>query len=336
MSKHINLLLWIPLLYAVLFFTFSVLIISNEQIAFEQFVLEKQSNYASDSAIDELLVASDISTDYGNGDVMKVEPSLAANDFAHTLCLDFGYIPTESTLNKVKQENVRALLVCAWDGVYAYYKQQTETHAYELKQTPKIPYFYTNEKTNEQYCLTLDPNKGYWDYEGLEDVNDPESDVVYKLHDFDTYAKKPTEDRQRVAINERVADILNWALFNTYTADTASTTVAIPALSNTIRGDQPIKGPAVVAVVKGNNEVFTTAAVAESIAGAQIENTDHVVGYTFTHGPNKLTGKMWAYQSFWDKHNELVQAAIPDSGRYFDDPFAAASAGYNDLNLYDE
>lgn len=336
MAKYFNILLWIPLLYAVLFLSFSVVIIVNEQISFEQFVLEKQSNYASDSAIDELLVASDISTDYGNGDVMKVEPSLALNDFAHTLCLDFDYVPTESTLNKVKQDNLRALLVCAWDGIYAHYKQKTETHGYELKQTPKIPYFYTNDKTGKQYCLTLDPNKGYWDYDELKNPSNPSKGTVYKLHDYDIYDEKPSEDRQRVAINERVADILNWALYCTYTADTSETKVAIPALSKTIRGDQPVNGPAVIAVVKGRKSVFTSAIVAESIAGAQIENADPVVGYTFEKGPNKLTGKLYAYQSFWAKHPELVDASIEDSGLYFDSAFEAAAAGYNDLNLYDE
>lgn len=329
MSKHINVLLWIPLLFSVLFFTFQMTIIINEKVEFEQFVLEKQANYASDSAIDELLVASDISTDYGNGDFMKVEPSLALEDFAHTLCLDLGYIPTEYNLNLVKQENIRVLMVCAYDGLYANYKMRTETHAHELHQTPKLPYFYTDKNSGTQYCLTFNPEKGYWDYFDGD---------TYKLHDYDIYDNPPSLDVQKTAINDRIANVLNWALYETYEQDKNEVSVELPALAETIKGEQPIEGPAVIAVVDGNKRSFKSAITAESIAGSQIEEADLVMAYTFdgSYVVNgiPLKGKYYAYNSWWEKHPDV--AACGKNGAYYDTVFDAARAGYNDLNLYYE
>lgn len=357
MSKHFHVMLWIPLMFAVLFFVFWIRIYQNDIIAFEEFVLDKQANYAADSAIEELLVASDLNQDYANGDFVQLEPQLAADDFAHTLCLDFGYIPTDITTQIVKDSNIRALLVCTYDGVYVFYKTQTETNAYEFKQTPKIPYFYTDENTGTQYCLTLDSRKGFWDYY---------SGSSYKLHNYDVYDNAPSEDIQMTAINEQVADILNWALFETYSNGKSDVAVRIPALSQTVRGDQPVKAPTVIAVVDGNKTVFSTYITAESIGGAQLESTVQVVGYTLINAPiyepyvdvngikhygddakklwgdeanshieTVISGNFYAYTTWWKNHTYLKTDNKISNGMYFDSVFDAARNGYNDLNICD-
>ena len=114
-------MLWVPLLYAVLFFIFWVRIYQNEVISFEEYVLEKKVNYAADSAIDELLAGSgDTNQDYANQDYETLEPGVAVDDLAHTLCLDFKLIPTETTLALVKNKYIRTKVFCVYDGVYAY------------------------------------------------------------------------------------------------------------------------------------------------------------------------------------------------------------------------
>ena len=358
MSRHLNILLWVPLMFAALFFVFWIRIYQNEIISFEEYVLDVQANYASDSAIDELLVASDLNQDYADGDFVTLEPRLAEEDFAHTLCLDFGYVPTDSTLSKIKNDNIRVLLVCAYDGIYAYYKQQTETNSYELKQTPKIPYFYTDESTGTQYCLTLNEDKGYWDYyDGF----------TYKLHKYDTYDVKPSKDIQMTAINEQVADVLNWALYETYAYGKSDATVRIPATANTVRGDQPVQAPTVIAIVDGNKSVFSTSITAESIGGAQLEESNRVIGYTLSNAPiykpftdadgkvyygdealakwinsgadeseyveTRMSGKFYAYSTWWKNHTYLKAAGYINDGLYFDSVFDAAKEGYNDLNI---
>lgn len=357
MSKHVHILLWVPLLYSVLFFILWVRIYQNEIISFEEYVLEKQANYAADSAIDELLYAThDTNMDYAEGDFLTLEPTLALDDYAHTLCLDYGYIPTETTLAMVKNKNIRTLVVCVYDGIYAFYPMKTETNAYELKQTPKIPYFYTSED-GTQYCLTLNPDKGYWD---SGDAN------TYKLNRYDTYAVKPSDDIQATAINDKVADILNWALTETYTNDKMGNKVFIPAISDTVRGNQPVSSPTVIGVVDGNRKVFSTSITAECIGGSQLETSDHVIGYTLKDAPiyppytddygdtyygddainaaddngvhlypeSLMSGKYYAYESWWRKHSYLrdIPYCLSD-GKSFDSAFEAASNGYNDLNL---
>lgn len=357
MTKHFHVLLWIPLMYAVLFFVFWIRIYQNEIIAFEEYVLDIQSNYAADSAIEELLVASDLNQDYAEGDFITLEPSLAETDFAHTMCLDFGYIPTDVTMEEVKNKNIRTLVVCTYDGIYAYYKMQTETNSFELKQTPKIPYFYTDSDSGRQYCLTLNPDKGYWDYTVAGN---------YGLHGYDVYDVKPSEDLQKTAINEQVADVLNWALYETYANGKSGLTVSLPAISKTVRGEQPINGPAVIAVVEGNKKVFSTYVTAESIGGAQLEDADKVIGYKLYNVPiyepyvdsagnkyfgddakdkwgadcvnhieTRLSGKFYAYSSWWKKHTYIKEVDSDysiNNGCYFDIVFEAASHGYNDLN----
>lgn len=324
MTKHFHILLWIPLIYATLFFILWVRIYANEVISFETWVLEKEANYAAESAIEELLVASDLNQDYASGSSVTLEPDLAIDDFAHTLCLNYGYIPTEETINRVKNENIRTLVIASYDGIYAFYKMQTETNAWELKQTPKIPYFYT-ASDGTQYCLTLDETKGYWDY------YDDEGN--YKLHKLDTYDKAPSSDLQATAISEQVADIINWALYESYSQGKSDLRIEIPAVGESIRGGQSIQTPTIIAVIDGNRTSFATTITAESIGGAQLEETDHVIGYTLnnTHG---LSGKFYAYSSWWETHSSyLSDQSVRDTGVYFDSVFDAAKAGYNDLNL---
>lgn len=358
MSKHTHVMLWVPLLYAVLFFIFWVRIYQNEVISFEEYVLEKKVNYAADSAIDELLAGSgDTNQDYANQDYQTLEPGVAVDDFAHTLCLDFKLIPTETTLALVKNKFIRTMAVCVYDGVYAYYPMQTETHTYELKQTPKIPYFYTGED-GTQYCLTLDTNVGFWD--AVENGS-------YKIKQRDTYVNKPSDDIQATAINDQVASILNWALYETYKKDKQGSNVTLPAIADTVRGNQPVKSPTVIAVVDGFRKSFATTITAECIGGSQLEDADQVVGFTLVNAPiykpyfaedegvyyygdealkkaeeqsdnlvveSYVSGKYYAYSSWWKNHTYLRNDdSMLTGGEYFDTVFEAASNGYNDINL---
>lgn len=370
MSKHIHILLWIPLLYVALFLCLWIRIYLNEMVSFEDFVLEKQVNYAADSAIEEILVSSDLNQDYANGDFVTLDPDLAINDFANTLCYDFGYLPTDETINLVKTKNIRTLVICTYDGVYAYYLQQNETHGYDLVQTPKIPYFYTQDGI--QYCLTLDPDKGYWDY--------TDAQGNYKLHKYDTYTStiRPSDDLQKTAINDQVADIINWALYETYnvTNDSTGTSVKLPATANTVRGEQPVQSPTIIGIVEGNYKVASTANMAQCIGGAQLEDTDYVMGFTFTSevplyaytdptdgitysgdealaripaghedeyiigtlaGDSSSTHKYYSYSSWWKNHTYIKDRGLIEvgTGKYFDTIFDAASDGYTDVHLCD-
>ena len=339
MSKHIHILNWVPLMFCVLFIVLWTSIYENDIISFEQYVLNKQVNYAADSAIEELLTSGKLSQDYNRSDFQTYEPQLAADDYATMLCLNTGTVPTESAVKNIANTKIRALLVCVYDGIYCFYPQDSatieyslkEASQYELVQSPKVPYFYTAED-GQQYCLTLNPEKGYWD-EGTSDSN-------YKMHDYDKYPAglKPSNTLQAIAINNRVADMMNWALQQSYLKSGGSDIqVELPALTETIRGQQPVNAPTVIAVVDGVNKVFSTYLTAQSIGGAQVEDPDYVVGYSLNNAVIDgvtFNGKFYAYSSWWEKHPEVKACGY--AGRYFDDVFAAAREGYKNLNLLGE
>ncbi len=349
-------------MYCALFLIFWIEIYQNEAVAFEDFVLEKQINYASESAVDEMLAAGNLNQDYAEGDFLTLEPSVALRDFGVTLCYDFDIVPTEDSLKSVIDKNIRTLAVCVYDGVYLYYRQQTETHTVEMKQSPKIPYFYTDKNTGVQYCLTLNPDKGYWDSGNSAD---------YSMHFYDKYEVKPSEDLQATAINDRVADLVNWGLYETYESEYDSdTSVSIPATGETVRGEQPVRSPTVIGVVDGNVKSYGTVVTAECIGGAQLEETDQIIGFrlvncplpTYTDSVSGITyggdealakgaslsnsqnavlnGKFYARSSWWKRHSYFKDylpasdADHPDLDRkYFDDEYEAAKNGYNDISI---
>lgn len=364
MTKHFHVFLWIPLLYCALFLIFWIKIYANEAVSFEEFVLEKQVNYASESAVDEMLAAGNLNQDYADGDFVTLEPDVAIDDFVTTLCYDYDIIPTDDTIETFRNKNLRTMAICVYDGVYLYYKQQTETHGYELKQSPKIPYFYTDNSGN-QYCLTLNTDKGYWDEGGGSS---------YKLHFYDKYDVKPSDDIQKATINKQVADLINWALWETYTSEAkGDTAISIPATGETVRGTQPVRSPTVIGIVEGKLKSYGSVVLAECIGGAQLETTDQIVGFRLKNCPiyiykdpsnglvytgdkalelatdagvdvadiidTTVTGKFYARSSWWQEH-KYAKSYTDNSNnnkysRYFDSEYEAAKSGYNDLNLCD-
>lgn len=328
MSRYNYVMLFVPLMYGVLFFLYFIRIYQTEYVEFEQFVLEKQVNYAADSAIDEMILSAYLSQDYNNGAYQTYEPDVAVNDYAATLCYDFGLIPTESNVQYVLDTRVRTMVVCAFDGFYVFKRQKNETHSYQLTQSPKIPYFYT-DKTGRQFCLTLDPDLGFWD---------SGNEGTYKVHQLDKYPAsiRPSNDQQATAINNAISDYLNNALYDTYSSGNMDTIVELPALGSTVRGDQPVSSPTVIGVVDGIRKVFSTVVTAESIGGAQVEETTYNIGYTLhnaTINGNVYNGKFYATTEWWDKHSNVLNFAVESQGRYFDSVFDAACEGYKNLNL---
>lgn len=331
MTKHVHVLLWVPLIYACFFVLYWIRIFSNEYISFENHVLEKQVNYAADSATDAMLVDSNLGLDYADEDFINLDPEVAKKDFFDTLCIDFGYLVNDTSTEILETKNVKALVVCTYDGMYAYYRQRTDNQGgYGFVQTPKIPYTYTAGDT--QYILTLDKEKGYEaTYSGGE----------FHMNRLDNYEHRPTNDLQSSAINNQVANLLNWALYETYSGG-KDVKVTLPALGNHIMGAQPVDRPTVISVVEGNEKVFSTAITAECIGGAQITEADPVTGYTLQNcsitspiqGTVVLSGKYYAKNSWWKEHASYFNNtnALSDA-KHFDNAFEAACAGYNDLGL---
>lgn len=332
MSKHVHLVLWLPLLYVVLFLAFWIRLFLNETVSFEKFLLEKQANYAADSAIDALLEDSNLETDYSS-DFVIVEPDLAVKDFAHTLCLNNGTIPTDYSIRKLMNNDIRMIAVCGYDGYYVYYVNETATGTYELKSTPKIPYFYSyyndpddeaglepdseelkstmddatinyyanlHTKADRQYCLTLDPEIGYYDYiindkyythqrgkyiDGRQEYLNSQSNAPnnWKSDGSQTGFHIPTKDQQRTAINNDISKGINWALLQTYQTYSTQNRIELPSIGETVKGKQPVTAPTVIAFVEGEDTSHLSHVTAECIGGSEFEEADLVVGFTLSN-----------------------------------------------------
>lgn len=333
MTKHFHVILWVPLLFCALFLFFWIEIYVNEIVEFEHFVLEKQLNYATDSAVEAMLVEADLDPDYSAVGFQRVDPELAANDLAHTLCLDFGYLPTDTTFDKVFNDHVKSIIVAGYDGYYYYSLQDTDSQGgYELVQSPKIPYYYTDTK-GRQFCLTFDVSYGY--YGELRSG-------TFELHNKDYFpmSVRPSPEVQSAAINDAIADTINWTLYQAM-ASGKTQYVKVPNTANNLRNFQTIDSPTVICIAEGSRSSFATSIIADGLAGSKVVDNDSVVSYEILPGAKVKcgvsdadipAGKWYAYASWWNDHIPLDSSYFTN-GKIYNTAFEAASNGYENLSL---
>lgn len=340
MFKHFHILHWMPLLYAVLFVSIWIKVYMNESVAFEEFVIEKQCNYAADSAMDAMLYGSNMGLDYIDDYRISLNPEVGKDDFIETMCMNFGYIVNDTTKTKVATENMRSIVIACYDGVYCYTQLNEDNKGTRtLVQSPKIPYLYS-DTNNNQYTLTLDPEVGYAD-SGTPSNN-------YRLHELGKYSEMgdnvvaPTPDVQGTVIGNTVSEILNWSLYESLSKG-KDVTVELPAIAGDITGEQQIDKPTIIGVIEGPRKVFTTPVVAGGIGGAQITMNTDIIGCDLSNyvlrdleNPaieHKYTGRFYATAEWWEDHDDNGNSSRRTNERYFDSVFEAAKAGYNNLSL---
>ena len=342
MTKHFHVVLWLPLLFCALFLIYWINIYMNEVVEYERFVLEKQLNYATDSAVEAMLVDADLDADYSAARV-QVDPQLAVKDFGHSLCLDFGYLPTDATITKVLRDNCKVIVIACFDGYYYFSLQPTTEGGWDLVQSPKIPYYYkkTYNGVEYQYCLTLDPTYGYYANPSLSD------DTKYSLHSKDTYPLEltPSAAEQSTAITDSISNIINWTLYSQYNAGIEQA-VDIPDMASKLRAYKTIDTPTIIAVVKGLKSSMSTAIIADGIAGSQVTVNDPVVAYTVesgalikieeedgtSHDEPIPAGRWYAYSSWWHEHRPVDVNKLTN-GKLYDNAYEAAEAGYDNLSF---
>ncbi len=314
-----------PLLFFVLFMSYWIVITSNSYTELEEYILGKQVNYATDSAIGEMLEFSTTDVDYNDGEFIIVEPELALTDFSYIICWDFGLTPTEENRKYVQDKYIRTFAVCAYDGIYAYWNQKDETNNWSLVQSPKIPYFYTDERTGIQYALTLNYEKGYQD--------NGQSNDDYRMMRYNIYQNRPSNDRQNSAIDTQIENILNWCLAQSYAEGKSDIKVEIPIVHVSYRtGAKAVESPTVMCIMEGKTTIWGTQPIAEALGGSALEDAIHCAGYVY-NGEQvdgvPLYGKFYAKETWFKEHPSWKAASTP---KYFDSPYEAAKAGYSDLS----
>lgn len=310
MTKMMSLTYFVVIFYMLFYVKFWYDLGASEYVSLQEYVLTEQVNHASDAAIDELLYSADLEQDY-NSDAILVQPDLAVREFSTILAKSYGYAVTEDTIKEVQDKYIKVLLVCAWDGVYAYYSQPTESHGDGFVSTPKLPYFYTESEGSslqKQYVLNLGMEKGYCD--------EVDTDGNYRLNNYDNISL--TEDVQRTAINNRISEILQWSLMQVY-GGSSRTSYTIPAYASDISGGQPVEGVSVIGIVDDSSSNFVDDIIAMGLGGSKIEEADPIVGFTADG------------IKYYMRQSKIAQS--PYSGtaieRTFNSVFDAAKAGYH-------
>lgn len=344
MTKVLHVVLYIPLLFAAFFLIFWIRIVSNEKVSFDEFVLEKQANYAADAAVEELLYTGKLDQDYNKGNYIIVDPELGKDEFISVLESSFGYLPTEYTNNMFMNKYLRALVICGWDGYYSYWRMPIDEDDYDLVGTPKVPYFYKDE-WGTQWCINLGLEEAW--ASGMENGSytmDTYKDIGDHVTKYESLSR-PTAAQQLNAINNQVGDALNYALYMSYSQGHMQKAYSIPDLASEVKGSQPVDKITVIGVVEGQATSSATTVIAECIGGAQITENDqvyavHIDGF---RGNPMMKVAVYATASQWKKlglNGDLLHAGNTVDGlgtivdaTYFDTCFDAAKAGYNDLMI---
>ena len=318
MSKTISLAYFIGATFLFLYCLYWYKSGVSNYIMLEEYVLEKQVNHASDAAIDELLGSQDLEQSYLEGAIV-VEPDIAVREFSTILARSFGYHITDETVESVRDKYVKVLLVCAWDGVYAYHTRQTESDGTGFVSSPKLPYYYTayegDTGRQTQYALTLGLESGYRDsFDG-------------NSYSLEKYGKlSGSKDVQRTAINNRVSDILQWSLMEAY-GGAERVAYSIPSYASQISGAQPVDGVTVIGVVDNSSITFAEDVIAMGVGGSKIEETDPIIG--FIHSGTKYYIRQSKISKFENDKGTSVSAI-----ETFTNVFDAARKGYHCLIDY--
>lgn len=358
MSKVTHLVLWIPLLFSAFYLIFWIKIVQNEKVAFDEFVLEKQINYAADAATEELLMSPKLSQDYAEEGYVCIEPDLGKDEFISIMEYSMGYIPSDFNESLFSNKYLRALVICGWDGYYAYWRQEVDNGEYDLVRTPKVPYTY--EKDGIQYALNLGLDTAFHDSnhtgKNQDKYGPSKCEPFENILDYKKDGKEPpTRDEQLQAINTQVGDALNYALYQSYSQGHMLKNYEIPDMASEVKGSQPVNRITVIGVVEGPASSAFTTVVAGCIGGARIVTNDDVYaikvdGYLDSQLLSDIC--FYATASDWEKlgvdPKTLVKGGKPKvcfdgdkdacnslgeikDTEYFANCFDAAEAGYKDL-----
>ena len=278
----------------------------EERIAYDDFILQKQINYAADAAVEEMLMTGDLGTDYATTYV-NVQPDLGVDEFCTIMLECFDMPTTDHDKAWVQNHYIKTLIICAYDGLYVYDMKEYATHEHAFLPSPKIPYFYT-DFDGTQYTLNFGLEEGYSD--GHKEGN-------YRVNAIGKLPSSITDDQQYAQINDMVSYYLQESLARAYGGDSEKT-VQLPAFASEISGGQPIKNISVIGVLETDDNSKHKPNLCMAIGGARIVETDPLVCFYINGVP------YYAPQS-------RVSGFVGDNAivKTYTSEYDAAKAGFN-------
>ena len=318
MNKGFSLLLLIPMWFGIMIFMTYVVFFRLENQALDDWHLKQVVNNCTDSAIEELLEASDLGMDYADWGKFKADPDLALNDFVDTFLLSYDLPLNDTNRELVKVNYIQAFCVAGYDGYYIYSHERTaDNGGLELIGSPKLPYLYKDTTKPGRY-VTYALNMGF--------------NRCYKLTDATiTLANSPVSKQKTMEIiNNRISDDLMERVDKAY-ANGWIQSVYIPSGLTTISSTNPIESPTVLAFMDDVdlNSVFKLNAF--GIGGSRARVARPVSAYKRN---NNETGEWVDYYSYSD----LLPEGINDDQNLiievYMSPEEAAEHGYHHDPLY--
>lgn len=318
MSKTFSIILIIPLWFCAMIYLAFIAFFQIETKALDDWRLKQVVNNCTDSAIEELLEASDLGMDYADWGKFKADPELALNDYVDTFLLNYDLPLNDTNRDMVKVNYIQAFCVAGYDGYYIYdHRKTADNGGYELVGSPKLPYIYKDTTKPGRY-VTYAINMGY--------------DRCYKLTDATiTLAKSPISQKEAMkVINTRISDDLMERVDRAYDRGWLQS-VYIPSGLTTISSTNPIESPTVLAFMDNVDLNSVNKVNAFGIGGSRARVARPVSAYK---RKNNVTGQWVKYYSYSDLLPEGInndQALIEE---VYMSPEEAAEAGYHHDPLY--
>lgn len=318
MSRAFSILILLPLWFLAVIYLCGFVFFQNEIRALDDWRLKQVVNNCTDSAIEQLLEASDLGMDYADWGNFNADPELALDDFVDTFLLNYNLPLTDDNREMVKINYIQAFCVAAYDGYYIYdHRKTADDGALELVGSPKIPYLWRDTSKPGRY-VTYALNMGY--------------DKVYKLTDATiTRADSPLPKSEVMkVINNRISDDLRERVDRAYENGWLQT-VYIPSGLTTISSTNPIQSPTVLAFLDNVDIDSVTKVNAFGIGGSRAKVARPVSAYK---RKNNITGEWVKYYAYSD----LLPEGINDDQSLIEEvymsPEEAAKAGYHHDPLY--
>lgn len=307
MSKYFGVFLFVPLMSLLFFFMYFVIFWQEEQVAYADFITQKQINYAADAAIEEMLFTGHLGTDYATT-YKNVQPDLGMNEFCIVMLESLDMPTTDKDIKWYQDHYLKSLIVCAYDGLFVYDEKEYTTGEHRFVATPKIPYFYTDE-TGRQYTLNFGLKQGY---------SDSTEGGRYNVRPIENLPSHITEDQKYACINDMVSNYLAESIARAYGGH-FNKNVQLPAFASEISGGQPIKNVSIIGIVETPETNKKRPNLCMAIGGARITEVDPIIGFNY-NGIN-----------YYGPQSKIAACNIPvdSSFKPFNSEYDAAKEGYN-------
>lgn len=148
MSKVFSILCIIPLFFLILITFAAHKIMEADFNEFEEYRLQKTNNYATDAAIEELLISDDLDQDYINLKKITLDPLKAYDSYLTVLALSYDMPIDNEVKESLAAQYLDLMVVAVYDGYYVFHKDgavdagKDKTTSYTALPTMKYPYLY--------------------------------------------------------------------------------------------------------------------------------------------------------------------------------------------------